>query len=523
MDFLKNLTYRKFLQKFYPEDLSSGLVVFLVALPLCLGIALASGMPLFSGIISGIVGGLVVALISGSHLSVSGPAAGLIVIVLGSLEKLGSMEGFALAVVIAGFFQLLLGFLRAGIIAAFFPSSVIKGMLVAIGLIVFLKQIPHGLGYDPDYIGSISFEQSDKHSTFSEIYYAIKATHPGAIIICTLSLFIIFIWDFVKSKFNNKIIKFLPSPLIAVTLSILSNEFIFQPYPWLFIQGQHLVKLPAVIDFHGFFSIITFPDPIYFFKKETYIVALTITIIASIESLLCIDASERLDPLNRSVNKNRELKAQGAGNMVAGLFGGLPITSVIIRTSANIDAGAKTKFSAFFHGILLLCSALFFAGLMNKIPIATLSAILLIIGYKLAKPFYFIQMFKKGKDQFIPFIITVLSILFNDLLTGISIGLLVGVAFVIKTSYRNTISFTRDGKNYLIRFQKDATFFNRPALMKYLDEIEDDSSVIIDGSGVKFIDPDILETIEVFSNSSPEQNIKVQLKGIQKEKKYGIV
>ncbi|MBL7942499.1 MAG: SulP family inorganic anion transporter, partial [Flavobacteriales bacterium] len=408
--------------KYLKNDLPAGLVVFLVALPLCLGIALASEAPLFSGIVAGIVGGMLVGFASGSPLSVSGPAAGLTVIVVDSIEKLGSFEAFVLAVVVAGLIQLILGFLKAGIIGYYFPSSVIKGMLAAIGIILILKQIPHALGYDRDSEGDFDFAQKDGANTYSEIWFAIQDPNWGAVIIAALSLAILILWDRpVLKKFQ--FFKLVPGALIAVIAGTMVNELFKIWRPDLVLSGDHLVNLPVAESAGGFFSQFTLPNLDALANPQLYIIAITIAIVASLETLLCIEAADKLDPYKRNTPTNRELKAQGVGNMVSGLLGGLPMTAVIVRTSANVNAGGKTKLSAVVHGILLLLSVVALAPIMNMIPLACLAGLLLLVGYKLAKIPLFRQMYNLGWSQFMPFVVTVVAIQFSDLLKGIAIGM----------------------------------------------------------------------------------------------------
>ena len=493
------------------SDLPSGLVVFLVALPLCLGIALASGAPLFSGLITGFVGGIVVASVSRSALSVSGPAAGLTAIVLAALDDLGRYEIFLLAVVLAGSIQIILGFLKAGLIGNFFPSSVIRGMLAAIGLILILKQIPHAFGYDVDPEGELSFVQSDGRNTFSEIFYALNYISLGSLMVSSVSLILLIFWEssWIQKKQN---IKMIPAPLIVVLLGIGMNEIFKSGFPELVITTEHLVSLPVADDFSSFITFFTTPDFSQILNPDVYIVAITIAIVASLETLLSIDAVDKLDPYKRITPLNRELKAQGIGNLLAGMLGGLPLTSVIVRSSANVSSGGKTKLSAIFHGFLLLLTVAFIPGLLNLIPLSALAAILLVIGYKLTKPVLFIEAYKKGYDQLVPFVITILAILFSNLLVGIIIGIVVGLFFVLRTNFHKAVFTVHDNGNYLIRLTKDVSFLNKAVLRKTLESIPDNSYVIIDGSRSTFIDNDIVETLEDFVSTSENRNIKVELK-----------
>lgn len=482
--------------KYLKDDLPAGLVVFLVALPLCLGIALASGAPLFAGIISGIVGGILVAFLSGSALSVSGPAAGLTVIVLNGITELGSYETFLFAVVLAGIIQVVLGYLKAGVIGYYFPSSVIKGMLAAIGIILILKQVPVAIGYMKD----------------SGVQY-----HVGAIIIAAISIAIILVWDLpVLKKFA--FFKFVPGALIAVIVGILlNNAFIsFQPN-WV-LDASQLVKLPKAASMNDFVNQFTLPDFTQFTNYKVYVLAVTIAIIASLESLLSTEAADKLDPFKRITPTNQELKAQGIGNIVSGLIGGLPMTAVIVRTSANVNAGGKTKLSAIFHGLLLLVSVAFFATFLNQIPLPCLAAVLLVVGYKLAKISLFKEMYKLGWDQFIPFIITVVAIQFSDLLKGISLGMLVAIFYILRTNYRRDYKFHQDAKNdgglITITLGEHVTFINKGSIALKLSNIENDANVVIDGKDAHFIDLDVLEILYDFKENSIQRNINVQFKNI---------
>ena len=482
--------------KYLKDDLPAGLVVFLVALPLCLGIALASGAPLFAGIISGIVGGILVAFLSGSALSVSGPAAGLTVIVLNGITELGSYETFLFAVVLAGIIQVVLGYLKAGVIGYYFPSSVIKGMLAAIGIILILKQVPVAIGYMKD----------------SGVQY-----HVGAIIIAAISIAIILVWDLpVLKKFA--FFKFVPGALIAVIVGILlNNAFIsFQPN-WV-LDASQLVKLPKAASMNDFVNQFTLPDFTQFTNYKVYVLAVTIAIIASLESLLSTEAADKLDPFKRITPTNQELKAQGIGNIVSGLIGGLPMTAVIVRTSANVNAGGKTKLSAIFHGLLLLVSVAFFATFLNQIPLPCLAAVLLVVGYKLAKISLFKEMYKLGWDQFIPFIITVVAIQFSDLLKGISLGMLVAIFYILRTNYRRDYKFHQDAKNdgglITNTLGEHVTFINKGSIALKLSNIENDANVVIDGKDAHFIDLDVLEILYDFKENSIQRNINVQFKNI---------
>jgi len=498
------------------HDLPASIVVFFVAVPLCLGIALASGAPLFAGVISGIVGGIVVGAASGSALGVSGPAAGLAVIVLTSIASLGgSWEAFLTAVVLAGIIQLIMGFAKAGFIAYFFPSSVIKGMLTGIGLLIILKQIPHALGWDKDVEGDFAFFQADGENTFSEIIKAFQFFTPGAIIIACLSITILIVWDTILTK-KHKIFGMINGPLVVVILGILMN-YLYQHGTLNFIlAADQVVRIPVPDSLTGFIRQFTIPDFSVLNNPEVYKVAILIAVVASLETLLCVEATDKLDPYKRVTPTNRELKAQGIGNVISGLLGGLPVTQVIVRSSANIEFGGKTKMSAILHGVFLLIGALTIANLLNMIPLASLAAILLMVGYKLSKPTLFKQMYKLGWEQFIPFITTVISILLTDLLTGIAIGVLVGIFYTLQHSYRNSyhmkeITTTENGRQvHHLVLAEEVSFFNKASVKNILDTIPENSKVIIDCSNSKSIAYDVVELIKDYESNTKIKNITVE-------------
>ncbi len=494
------------------KDLPASIVVFLVALPLCLGIALASGAPLFSGVIAGIVGGVVVAWGSGSHLSVSGPAAGLTVIVFNAIETLGSFSAFLLSVVIAGVLQMTLGFLKAGLIGAFFPASVIKGMLAAIGMILIIKQTPHATGFDNSYDGDESYMQETAGSSFSELLQAVEGISPGATLVSGVALLMLIAWEtrFLK---QFKWVQMMPGPLLAVIWGVGYNLWTQLYAPEWAISDKHMVSLPELGSTSNFIAQLRLPDFSYFTNPKIYSIAGTLAIIASLETLLSIEAVDKLDPHKRIAPTNRELKAQGLGNIISGLTGGLPITAVIVRSSANINAGGQTRMSCFLHGVLLLISVLFFAKYLNMIPLACLAAILLQTGYKLAKPAMLIEFYRKGWNQFLPFAITVVAILMTDLLQGIVIGMAVGIFFVLRANFHAAITLTEHGSHYLLRLHKDVSFLNKALLRKHLSNIPNNSELLIDGHKALFIDQDILETIADFLQAAPERNIAIEIQG----------
>ncbi len=494
------------------KDLPAGIVVFLVALPLCLGIALASGAPLFSGILSGIIGGIVVASFSGSQLSVSGPAAGLTVIVLTAITDLGSFDAFLLAIFIAGLMQVVLGILKAGTIGNYFPNSVILGMLAAIGVILILKQLPHAVGYDADYEGDQSFLQPDGENTLSAIGSAISKFNMGAIIITVISMLILVLWPKVKK------LAIIPAPLLVVAVGvILVKAFEGTAFSLL---GSQMVQIPVVENFADFKGLFLFPDFSQIANPQIWTVAITIAIVASLETLLSLEAVDKIDPIKRVSPTNKELIAQGIGNSIAGLVGALPMTAVIVRSSANVNAGGRTKMSAIFHGIFLMLAVLFLPTFINQIPLSCLAAILLLVGYKLAKLSLFKKMWDDGKDQFIPFLVTVLAVVFTDLLMGVSIGLAVGIVFLLRTNYRNPYFYSVDqqkGSNIIrIKLAQEVSFLNKGTIQYTFTNMPKDKTVIIDGTNSLFIDKDVLTTIFDFEEHAHTKNIKVELINIRK-------
>jgi MFS superfamily sulfate permease-like transporter len=493
------------------SDLPASIVVLLVALPLCLGIALGSGAPLFSGIIAGVVGGILVGTLSGSHLSVSGPAAGLTVIVANGILKLESYDVFLLAVVIAGVFQIILGYIKAGILGDFVPNSVIKGMLAAIGLILILKQLPHLVGYDADFEGDETFTQADANNTFTELLQAGQLFTGGAVIIGLVSLVILILWE-KKVAHQKTVFHFFPGALVAVVIGILLNEFFKSQYPNLALEPKHLVSLPIVTNLENGVRLFTMPDFSKWNNPNVWIIAFTLTMVASLETLLGIEAIDKLDSLKRVTPTNRELKVQGLGNIVSGLMGGLPITSVLIRSSVNVMAGAKSKMSSIFHGILLMLFVVLIPVLLNKIPLSALAAILIFTGYKLASLKQVKAFYSKGWDQFVPFIGTIIAILFTDLLTGIIIGILVGLFFMLRSNFRSAVFEINDNNNHLLRLRKDVSFLNKAIIKAKLEAIPPNAYLLIDTTRAEFIDRDIVEEINAFLCHAHLKNIKVEMK-----------
>jgi MFS superfamily sulfate permease-like transporter len=491
------------------SDFPSAIVVFLVALPLCLGIALASNAPLFSGLIAGMVGGIVIGALSGSQLSVSGPAAGLTAIVAAAILKLPSFEAFLLAVVICGALQIVLGFIKAGVIGDYVPNSVIKGMLAAIGLILILKQFPHLIGYDKDYAGDEAFQQANNENTFSGIAHAFNSITPVALVIGVVGLLFQILWEKFSAK-RTGFIKLIPAPLVVVLLGVAIN--LFSTRYGAALSADHMVKLPIANNANEFISFFTLPDWTTIGNKEVWITAVTLALVASLETLLSIEAIDDLDPYQRVTNKERELKAQGVGNLLSGLIGGLPVTSVIVRSSANVNSGAKTKMSAIIHGLLLLLCVALVPRLLNLIPNAALAAVLIFTGYKLAKPTLFRMYYKKGWDQFIPFVVTIIAILLTDLLKGVVIGIVVGLFFVLRSNFRSAVFVVHDANKYLFRFRKDVSFLNKPIIKNKLEKVPENAHVFIDASRADFIDQDVIEVIEDFMMHAHLKNIKVELK-----------
>lgn len=491
-------------------DLPASVVVFLVALPLCLGIALASGAPLMAGLITGIVGGVVVSWLSGSPLSVSGPAAGLTVIVLSGIDQLGGYEAFLLAVVISGVFQLLLGLVRAGLIAYYFPSNVIKGLLAAIGIILILKQIPHAIGFDADYEGDLDFIQPDGRNTLTEIPYALGHFHWGAVIIAMIGLALLIVWS--RSE-RLKSLRWLPGPLAVVALGIGLNELFDLLALDLANRGDLLVSLGE----GSLLSELRFPDLSQLGNSEVYVVAATIAAVGSVETLLCVEAVDKLDPFKRSSDTNRELRAQGVGNMIAGLLGGIPMTAVIVRGSTNVQSGGRTPMAAFAHGVMLLAAVLIVPWLLTRIPLAALAAVLLHVGYKLAPIHLFVRMFRRGWDQFIPFMVTVLAIVFIDLLKGVAIGMACAVFYILRANlatpyFMHGRAATEDGGGVIhIELSENVTFLNKASVNRALHQLPDGCAVEIDGSHATYIDRDVLELIEEFRESAPLRGIEVEL------------
>ena len=501
------------------SDLPASIVVFFVALPLCLGIALAGGAPLFAGVIAGIIGGIVVGGLSGSKIGVSGPAAGLAAIVLTAIGTLGSYENFLVAVVLGGIIQLTFGILKAGIIGYYFPSSVIKGMLTGIGLIIILKQIPYFFGLDKNPEGDFAFLQFDGENTLTELLKTVNAIisgnfDKGATLIALISLAILLLWSNVLSK-KGKFFEIVQGPLVAVVVGIIFY-ILTQSNETLSLEASHLVSVPVPDSFDTFIGQFSFPNFSAITNPQVWIVAFTIALVASLETLLCVEATDKLDPHKNVTPTNRELLAQGTGNIISGMIGGLPITQVIVRSSANIQSGGRSKLSAIIHGFLLLISVVLIPKLLNMIPLSVLAAVLFIVGYKLAKPALFKKMYNLGWKQSIPFFVTVLGIIFIDLLWGIGLGLTVGIVVILIKSFQNShflhIEDKSNGKHRIkMTLAEEVTFFNKGAILKELDSLPRDTYLELDVRKTRYLDNDIIEILDDFAFKAKERHIDIQL------------
>ncbi len=502
-------------KNYVQKDIIAGLVVFLVAVPLCLGIAHASGVPIIAGILAGVIGGIVVGALSGAQISVSGPAAGLTAIVLAQLEKLGSFEAFLLALFFSGLLQIAFGAMRAGLLANYFPTNVIKGLLAAIGVILIMKQVPHLVGHDPDYEGDMSFHQPDGENTFSEIIIAFQRFLPGAAFVGLSCLTLLIAWDHSRLKKS-----LFPAPLAAVMLGVILNELLRQSGSGWAIADSHLVQVPILGEETGWSEIFRFPDFGQWANPNIYLGAVTLAIVASLETLLNIEATDKIDPYKRFAPQNRELFAQGVGNSLAGLVGGMPITSVIVRSTVNANAGGVTKLSAIVHGVLLVISVFLLPEWLNKIPLAALAAILVVTGYKLANPGVFKSMHAEGRNQFLPFIITLLAIVFTDLLIGILIGLAVSLLFILYSNLRRGFRIILEnhvgGPVTRLEFANQVSFLNRAQLATTLADFQQDDQVVLDARTTDYIDPDILGCIREFKDEqAPARGVQVSLVGFK--------
>jgi MFS superfamily sulfate permease-like transporter len=500
-------------------DVPASIVVFLVAIPLCLGVAVASGVPEFSGLVAGIVGGIVVGLISGSALSVSGPAAGLTSIVAAAVMKLPAIDAFFMAVVVAGFLQVFFGWMKWGIIGNYIPNSVIKGMLAAIGVILILKQFPHLVGYDRDYEGDMAFIEITGENSFSSIFHSINHITPIALLIGLIGILILVVYEtkWVKGK---KIFQLISGPLVVVVVGVLINQTIGGLESTLTEREAHLVAIPLVETGKSFFDFFHLPAWAQLTNVDVWTTGITIALVASLESLLSIEAVDKLDPMKRNTPPNRELMAQGVGNMISGFLGGLPITSVIVRSSANLNSGGRSKSSTIFHGCLILLSVVFFPEWLNMIPKAALAAILIFTGYKLANATLIVDFYKKGWSQFMPFLITMASIVMTDLLKGVFIGIIFGLFYAIRNNFKTAVIAVENKNQHLIRVLKDANFFIKPILKEKLAAIPENRDVIVDLSKVDYLDQDVIETLHDFQTSSTSRNIRCVIKTNSENKKW---
>ncbi len=502
--------------KTLPQDLKAGLVVFLVALPLCLGVAMASGVPMISGIVAGVVGGIVVAWLSGSHTSISGPAAGLTAIIAAQVAILGSVEALLVAVILAGIMQMALGALKAGSLAAFIPGSVIKGLLAAIGIILILKQIPFLVGYNPDWFGDMTFNNTvSGENTFSELFLSASNIHPGATLIGIISLMILLFWDKTPMKKLS-----IPVPLVVVIVGVVLVQLMPQLGMLWGIVADDMVQVPSTGSIMERLATIPTPDVSVLTDPKVYIAAITIAIVASLETLLNLEAVDKLDPKKRVSPPNRELFAQGVGNMTSGLIGGLPITSVVVRSSVGISSGGQTRMTTFIHGVLLLVSVLFLPQVLNMIPLSALAAILIFTGFKLAAPKVFKDMWAEGKVQFLPFIVTIFAIVLTDLLVGIIIGMVVATAFILYNNLQSPLRKIKErhvgGEVLRIELANQLTFMNRAALLDTLNEIEEGTQLVLDARDTDYMDSDIIALINEFEQkTAPVHNINVSLVGFK--------
>ncbi len=501
-------------------DVPAGIAVFLISIPLSLGIALASGAPLFSGLIAGIISGLVVAPLSGSALGISGPTAGLAIIVLSAIEKLG-FNGFLLALFLAGVLQIVMGLSKAGVIAYYFPSSVINGMLSGIGLILFLKQIPHAMGYDRDYEGDTAFFQTDSYSSFSELANMLEFTNPTAIIIALISLAILILWEQPFMK-RQRFFQMFQGVLAAILGGVLINQSLQYFYPELALGGNHLVMLPVLQQPSDLWSHLHYPDFSRLGIPAIYLTALTLAVVASLETLLSLEAVDKMDPDKRVTSANRELIVQGIGNVCSGLLGGLPLAQVIVRSSINIQSGAKSKASGIIYGLLLLVAVIFIPNLLNKIPLASLASVLLLVGYKLIRPKAFKIMYKAGMYHFIPFCVTILGMVFTDLLIGLAIGLITALFSILLENYKSAFYLNEShiGNKTILRLSEHVSFLNKANIQQTFEQLPDYSEVVIDATRSKYIDYDVFEIIENFKIEAQRKHIRLTVENLRG---YGVL
>ncbi|MFA6164475.1 MAG: carbonic anhydrase family protein [Methylobacter sp.] len=496
-------------------DFPAGIAVFLIAIPLSLGIALASGAPLFSGLIAGIISGIVVAPLSGSSLGISGTTAGIAMIVWTAIDRLG-FNGFLLALVVAGVFQIIMGLSKAGVIAYYFPSSVINGMLTGMGFILFLKQIPHAMGYDRDYEGDTSFFQTDSYSSFSELTHMLEFSSPTAIMIALISLGILILWEqpFIKKQ---RFFQLFQGALIAILVAVLINEGLQNFYPVLALSGNHLVTIPVLKNTSDLLNQLHYPDFSQLNNPSVYLAALTLAVVASLKTLLSVEAVDKMDPYKRVTPTNRELIAQGIGNVCSGLIGGLPLAQVIVRSSIGIQSGAKTKATGIIGGLLLLFTVIFIPTMLNKIPLASLASVLLVVGYKLIRPKVFTTMYKAGMYHFIPFCVTILGMIFTDLLIGLVIGLISALFSILLENYKSAFYFNEShiGNKTILRLSEHVSFLNKANIQQTLEQLPDYSEVIIDATRSKYIDYDVFEIIENFKIEAQRKHIKLTIENLR--------
>lgn len=499
------------LQMQLSRDLPAGLVVFLVALPLCLGIALASRAPLFAGLVTGIIGGTIVAFASGSATSVSGPAAGLSVVVAQSIVQAGSYRAFLTALCLAGVMQFALGVARGGMFGAFIPSTVIRGLLAAIGAILVLKQIPHAVGFVGDFDGDMDFSQADGRNTFSEIPFALGHVHAGATIVAAAALGAMIALEHVPAARRSR---WMPGPLVAVIAGLALNELFVRFVPSLAVPPRLRVALPALDSARAFGAQLVFPDPAALLRTHTWSIALTIAIVASVETLLSVEAVDKLDPLRRTTPPNRELKAQGLGNFVAGLLGGIPMTAVVVRGSANVQAGGRSRWSAVVHGALLVLAMVALWPVLNRVPLSALAAVLLLVGYRLTPLSMFAKMYEKGPWYSAPFFTTFLAIVFSDLIKGVAVGVAVAVFIVLKRNAQHAISVRREGERATLVLEGHVSFLHKPLAVQRFAQTRDAAVIVVDGSSAMQIDPDIVEVLHDLSAHAKERGTTVVLRSI---------
>jgi MFS superfamily sulfate permease-like transporter len=501
-------------------DIPAGIAVFLVSIPLSLGVALASGAPLFSGLITGIIGGIVVAPLSGSSLGISGAAAGLAVIMSAAISELG-FNAFLLAVVLAGIMQIMMGLIKAGVIAYYFPSSVINGMLSGIGIIIFLKQIPHAMGYDRDYVGDLAFFQTDSFSSFSELSHMLGFISPVAMLIAIISLIALVLWEQSVMK-KQRFFQLFQGVLVAIVAGVLTNQTLHYFYPELALSGNHLVMIPVLQNTGDLLSQLHYPDFSQLGNPAIYLTAITLALVASLETLLSVEAIDKLDAYKRVTPTNRELIAQGIGNISSGLLGGLPLTQVIVRSSINSQSGAKTKASGFIQGLLMLLTVIYIPTVLNKIPLASLAAILMVVGYKLARPDVFKTMYKAGLYHFVPFCVTIFGLVFTDMLTGMGIGLTAALFSILLENYKSAFYFNEShiGDKTLLRLSEHVSFLNKANIQQTLEQLPDYSEVIIDATRSKYIDYDVFEIIENFKIEAQRKHIKLTIENLRG---YGVL